>query len=99
MFKKVRKIMSPEETVEQVPFSGELKEKKKKRDAELSEIFTGKDKRFILVIGPCSADNEDAVCDYVTRLAALQEETRDKLFIVPRVYTNKPRSQIGRAHV
>ena len=93
MFEKVRKIISPEEAVERVPFSDELKEKKKKRDAVLSDIFTGKDKRFILVIGPCSADNEDAVCDYVTRLAAVQEETRDKLFIVPRVYTNKPRSR------
>lgn len=93
MFEKVRRIITPEEVAQQVPFSADLQRLKKERDARLADIFTGKDKRLLLIIGPCSADNEDSVCDYVTRLAAVQEKTRDKLFIVPRVYTNKPRSR------
>ncbi|MCI8458443.1 MAG: 3-deoxy-7-phosphoheptulonate synthase [Clostridia bacterium] len=93
MFEKIRKIMTPEEVAQKVPFSAALHTIKKERDKTLSNIFTGKDDRLLLIIGPCSADNEDAVCDYVTRLAALQEKAKDKLFIVPRVYTNKPRSR------
>ncbi len=93
MFKIVRKIMTPEEVCEQVPFGTSLKKIKSERDAELKNIFTGKDKRLVLIIGPCSADNEDAVCDYVSRLAKIQEKIKDRIFLVPRVYTNKPRSR------
>ncbi len=93
MFEKICSIMSSEEIKAQVPVDENLRKIKSKRDDELRAIFGGKDKRSVLIIGPCSADNEDAVCDYVSRLAAVAEKTRDRLFIVPRVYTNKPRSR------
>ena len=62
------------------------------RDTELKAIIEGKDKRILLIIGPCSADNEDAVLDYVSRLAKVQEKVADKILIIPRIYTNKPRT-------
>ena len=93
MFEKVRPIMSPEEAILKVPFGDGLKKLKKKRDDELRKIFAGGDERLVLIIGPCSADNEDAVCDYALRLAGLAEKVKDKIFVVPRVYTNKPRSR------
>ena len=85
--------MSPEEAILKVPFGDGLKKLKKKRDDELRKIFAGGDERLVLIIGPCSADNEDAVCDYALRLAGLAEKVKDKIFVVPRVYTNKPRSR------
>lgn len=66
--------------------------KKIARDAELEKIIKGEDQRILLIIGPCSADNEDAVLEYTHRLADLQKEVVDKVFLVPRVYTNKPRT-------
>lgn len=93
MFTKIRKVMTAEEVLEVEPFGIEQKKIKAKRDAEIKNILTGADNRLILIIGPCSADNEDAVCDYVARLAKLQENIKDKIFIIPRVYTNKPRSR------
>ena len=72
--------------------SEQAKAVKVTRDTELEAIIKGKDKRILLVIGPCSADNEDAVVEYAHRLAALQEEVKDKVFVVQRVYTNKPRT-------
>lgn len=93
MFDKIRKIMSFEEVQQAVPFDANLQKRKQERDSVLRKIFTGEDPRFLLIIGPCSADNEDAVCDYVSRLAAVQEKVRDSIFVVPRVYTNKPRSR------
>ncbi|MDR0958723.1 MAG: 3-deoxy-7-phosphoheptulonate synthase [Clostridiales bacterium] len=92
MFEKLRKIPSPEEFIKLVPLSNNLKELKSARDEEIKKVVTGETNKFLVIIGPCSADNEDAVCDYVHRLAAVQEKTRDKLVIVPRVYTNKPRT-------
>ncbi|HJD16013.1 MAG TPA: 3-deoxy-7-phosphoheptulonate synthase [Candidatus Enterococcus stercoripullorum] len=65
---------------------------KDKRDRELRDVITGKDQRFLLVIGPCSADNEEAVLEYAKKLAAIQEKVKDKMFIVQRVYTGKPRT-------
>ncbi|WP_171314028.1 3-deoxy-7-phosphoheptulonate synthase [Enterococcus cecorum] len=65
---------------------------KDKRDQELRDVITGKDQRFLLVIGPCSADNEEAVLEYAKKLAAIQEKVKDKIFIVQRVYTGKPRT-------
>ena len=65
---------------------------KAQRDEEIRNIFEGKDDRLILVIGPCSADNEDAVIDYISRLRTVQEKVKDKIFIIPRIYTNKPRT-------
>ena len=74
------------------PLSAELAEIKAARDKEIISVFTGQDSRFILVIGPCSAHDEDAVCDYVSRLAKISELVKDKLLIIPRIYTNKPRT-------
>ncbi len=88
----IRKLPIPKELKEQYPLKTEFAGKKKKRDAEIADIFTGKDKRLALIIGPCSADREDAVIDYVTRLARLEEEVSDKILIIPRIYTNKPRT-------
>ncbi|MGT2800637.1 3-deoxy-7-phosphoheptulonate synthase [Streptococcus marmotae] len=72
--------------------SGEFLAKKTERDHELHQIITGQDDRLLLIIGPCSSDNEEAVLDYARRLAQLQEEVKDKIFIVMRVYTAKPRT-------
>jgi len=93
MFAKIKKIMPPEEIKRLTPLNSDLAEYKRKRDKEAADIITGKDKRKMVVIGPCSADNEDAVCDYVARLAKLADEVRDKIFVIPRIYTNKPRTK------
>lgn len=74
------------------PLSDKIMEIKKKRDQEIQEIFTGKSDKFVVVVGPCSADNEDAVCEYVDRLSRLNEKVSEKLMIIPRIYTNKPRT-------
>lgn len=87
-----RKLPIPKEVKEQYPLSKEIIEVKQQRDAVIRDIFTGNDDRFILIIGPCSADNEDSVLDYTCRLSALQEKVADKVFIIPRIYTNKPRT-------
>ena len=76
----------------QYPLSPELEEKKVEFDAKVSDIFTGKSDKLLLVIGPCSADSEKSVLDYTSRLAKLQEKVADKIMIIPRVYTNKPRT-------
>ncbi|MDR1559430.1 MAG: 3-deoxy-7-phosphoheptulonate synthase [Clostridiales bacterium] len=91
-FEKIRKIPGADEILELVPMRPELKEIKAKRDSELREIIEGKSGKFLIIVGPCSANDEDPVCDFVSRLAALNEKLKDKLFIVPRVYTNKPRT-------
>ena len=76
----------------QYPLSPDLEEKKVEFDAKVSDIFTGKSDKLLLVIGPCSADSEKSVLDYTSRLAKLQEKVADKIMIIPRVYTNKPRT-------
>ena len=86
----VRKLPTPQEIKEKYPLRAEDKAMKEKRDQEIFDIFTGKDDRLLLLIGPCSADNEDSVLDYMTRLAGLQEKVKDRIFIIPRVYPNKP---------
>ena len=87
-----RKLPIPAEIKEMYPVSEEGIRAKKFNDQELYKIFTGQSDKFLLVIGPCSADREDAVVDYVTRLAKVQEAVKEKLVLVPRVYTNKPRT-------
>lgn len=87
-----RKLPVPKEIKEQYPLTKDLARMKENRDAIISKVFTGKDNRLVLIIGPCSADREDAVLDYCTRLAGLQERVADKLILIPRVYTNKPRT-------
>ena len=74
------------------PLSQEVIEKKNKRDADIKKVFLGESDKFILVIGPCSADNEDAVMDYIHRLKVVQDKVEDKILIIPRIYTNKPRT-------
>lgn len=93
MFQFIRKIATPEEAVAQIPFPDNLKQIKRERDEVLRSIIAGKDKRLLLIVGPCSADNEDAVCEYVRRLAVVAEKVKKSVFIVPRVYTNKPRTR------
>ncbi|MFH0753627.1 MAG: 3-deoxy-7-phosphoheptulonate synthase [Candidatus Omnitrophota bacterium] len=80
------------EILQELPVSPELTEIKRSRDKAVADIMTGKSDKFLLIIGPCSADNEDAVCDYVARLAKLQDKVKDKLVLLPRIYTNKPRT-------
>ncbi|MBQ4040675.1 MAG: 3-deoxy-7-phosphoheptulonate synthase [Oscillospiraceae bacterium] len=87
-----RKLPVPKEINEQYPLTAELAEIKAARDVEIADIFTGKSSKMVLVIGPCSADREDAVMDYCSRLAKLQDKVKDKLVLIPRVYTNKPRT-------
>jgi 3-deoxy-7-phosphoheptulonate synthase len=91
-FKEIRKLPTPAEIKEIVPFPPYLSEKKRERDKEIRAVFEKKDSRFIVVIGPCSAHDEDAVSEYVYRLAAAQDKVRDKLILIPRIYTNKPRT-------
>lgn len=91
-FKYLRALPTPEEIKQQLPLSPELIAKKVARDKEISDIITGKDQRLLLVIGPCSADHEDSVIDYVNRLVPVQEKVKERVLIVPRIYTNKPRT-------
>ena len=82
----------PADLKAEYPLPKELVELKAKRDKEIREIFEGKSDKFVVIVGPCSADNEDSVCEYVNRLAKVNEKVRDKLMIIPRMYTNKPRT-------
>ena len=91
-FTFIKELPTPEEIKKEYPLSDELKDLKKKRDQEIADVFTGKSNKFIAIIGPCSADNEDSVCDYIQRLVPIQEKTKDKMIIIPRIYTNKPRT-------
>ncbi len=91
-FEFVRKLPTPHEVKEEFPVPEQIMEIKKKCDEEIKDVFTGKSDKFIAIIGPCSADNEDAVLDYVTRLKKVQEIIKDKVIVIPRVYTNKPRT-------
>ncbi len=86
------KLPIPKEIKAEYPLSAEIIEKKEKRDAEIQKIFTGEENKFILIVGPCSADREDSVIDYVNRLKRLQDKVEDKILIIPRIYTNKPRT-------
>ncbi|MBQ7862510.1 MAG: 3-deoxy-7-phosphoheptulonate synthase [Clostridia bacterium] len=88
----VCKLPIPKLIKEEYPLTEKATEIKKQRDKEIRDIFEGKERKLILVIGPCSADNEDSVMDYICRLAKLQEQVKDKIFIIPRIYTNKPRT-------
>lgn len=88
----VKEVMSPEELKQKYSLTPELKKKKENRDAEIRKIFTGKSDKFLVIIGPCSADNEDSVCDYINRLAKVQDKVADKILLIPRIYTNKPRT-------
>ena len=88
----LRKLPTPQELKEQFPVSNKVMQIKEERDKEIRNIFSGKSDKLILVIGPCSADHEDAVIDYISRLRKVQEKVSDKIFMIPRIYTNKPRT-------
>ena len=87
-----RKMPSPQEVKDMYSVTEEMAARKKQNDKEIRDVFTGKDNRLVLVIGPCSADREDAVLDYISRLRKVQEKVKDKILIIPRIYTNKPRT-------
>ncbi len=87
-----RKLPIPKEIKEMYPLTEKVAKIKEEKDKEICNIFAGEDKRFLLIIGPCSADKEEPVMDYTQRLARIQEEVKDKIFIIPRIYTNKPRT-------
>mgnify|MGYP002571548275 CR=1 FL=1 len=91
-FEYIRKLPTPDEIREEFPFPAHLTELKKKRDEEIRKVLTGESNKFLVIIGPCSADNEDSVCEYVNRLASVNEKVCDRLMIIPRIYTNKPRT-------
>ncbi|HBR15233.1 MAG TPA: 3-deoxy-7-phosphoheptulonate synthase [Candidatus Omnitrophica bacterium] len=91
-FQYLKKIPSIDEIMRELPLSPELKEIKQSRDAAIRDVFDRRNGKFLVIIGPCSADNEDAVCEYVGRLSALQSQVQDHLILIPRVYTNKPRT-------
>ena len=91
-FTFLKKLPTPAEIRNQYPIDTAIQELKAKRDQEIRDVFTGKSDKFLAIIGPCSADNEDAVCDYLLRLRKVQEKIEDKVLIIPRVYTNKPRT-------
>ena len=90
--KLIRELPPPEAVKAQLPVTAELAARKASRDGQLRDILSGRDSRFLLIVGPCSADRQDAVMDYNLRLCKVQEQVADKIFIIPRIYTNKPRT-------
>lgn len=87
-----RKLPIPKEIKELYPVTEKVAEIKAQKDKEIRDIFEGKDNRLLLIIGPCSADKEEPVLDYIGRLVSVQEQVKDKIFIIPRIYTGKPRT-------
>lgn len=88
----IRELPNPDTVKALMPVPSELKALKEQRDETVRNIFSGKDDRFVLIIGPCSADRQDAVLDYLHRLRKVQDQVADKIYIIPRIYTNKPRT-------
>ncbi len=91
-FKYLHTMPTVEEILSSMPLPAQLTALKARRDEEIAAIFTGRSEKLLLIIGPCSADNEDSVCDYISRLAELQMRVQDKIIMIPRIYTNKPRT-------
>lgn len=91
-FKFLKQLPSPEEIRKEYGLSQTAVHTKQERDQMVSDIITGASDKFLVIIGPCSADNEDAVCDYISRLSSVQEKVKDRLVLIPRIYTNKPRT-------
>ena len=88
----IRELPNPDTIKALMPVPSELKALKEQRDETVRNIFSGKDDRLVLIIGPCSADRQDAVLDYLHRLRKVQDQVADKIYIIPRIYTNKPRT-------
>ena len=91
-FQFIHELPTPEQIRSEYPMPDSLQQTKARRDAEIRDVITGKSNKLLVIIGPCSADNEDSVCDYVNRLAKVNEKVQDKLILIPRIYTNKPRT-------
>lgn len=91
-FSYLKKMPDPDTIKSEFALTPEMKALKANRDQQIADIITGKDDRVLAIIGPCSADNEDSVCEYVNRLTSVQEKIKDRVLIVPRIYTNKPRT-------
>ena len=91
-FKFVKQLPSPDEVKMQVSVSEALRKVKEERDKEIQAIFTGESDKFLVIVGPCSADNEDSVCEYTRRLASIQEKVAERLILIPRIYSYKPRT-------
>ena len=91
-FSFIKKLPTPEDIRSEYPVDASIQALKEKRDQEIRDVFIGKSQKFLAIIGPCSADNEDAVIDYLLRLRKVQDKIADKVLIIPRVYTNKPRT-------
>ena len=91
-FSYLKKMPDPDTIKSEFAITPEMKALKADRDQQIADIITGKDDRVLAIIGPCSADNEDSVCEYVNRLTSVQEKIKDRVLIVPRIYTNKPRT-------
>lgn len=91
-FTFITQLPTPDEIKKQYPVPEEFARLKAIRDAEIKDVITGKSDKFLVVIGPCSADNEDSVCDYISRLAKVNDKVKDRLILIPRIYTNKPRT-------
>ena len=87
-----RKLPIPQEVKAEYPISDEMAAVKRRRDEEIKAVFNGESDKFLLVIGPCSADHRDPVLEYISRLCKIQEQVKDKIIIIPRIYTNKPRT-------
>ena len=90
-----RKLTIPSDLKQEYPVTREMAQTFEQRDRELKDILSGKSSRLVLIIGPCSADREDSVLDYISRLVPIQEQVKDQILIVPRVYTNKPRTTVA----
>ena len=88
----LRKLPIPQEIKKQYPLTDEMAAVKAARDREIADVFTGKSDKFVLVIGPCSADQKEPVLEYISRLRKVQDQVQDKILIIPRIYTNKPRT-------
>ena len=88
-------LPAPEQIKGEFPLASEFVNLKAQKDKEIADVFTGNSDKFLVIIGPCSADREDAVCEYMERLARVNEQVKDKLIVIPRVYTNKPRTTGG----
>ena len=91
-FNFLKKLPAPAEIKADYPVTAKVEQIKKERDEMIRKVFTGESDKFLVIIGPCSADNEDAVCEYINRLARVQEKVSDRLILIPRIYTNKPRT-------
>ncbi|MDY3772648.1 MAG: 3-deoxy-7-phosphoheptulonate synthase, partial [Candidatus Faecousia sp.] len=87
-----RKLTIPSELKQEYPVTKEMAQAFERRDRELKDILSGNSSRLVLIVGPCSADREESVLDYISRLVPVQEQVKDQILIVPRVYTNKPRT-------